>query len=201
MALRQPLSLLQLSRLQWLGWGLAAAGKLFEGVIVFIGGMALPSLTERFGLTPLAQGAFASSSLLGILVGALGLGWLADRIGRRWLFSVVLLLLALGLLGAALTAWRMRNHGFLAWPNISAGRMVVPERVGSLTPAAIAQEAADWLGQPQRLEGMREDLRSLRGQPGAVAALAALVRQLLPSTPPGPAARAPEAAPAPHQLD
>ena len=81
--------------------------------------------------------------------------------------------------------------------------MVVPERVGSLTPAAIAQEAADWLDQPQRLEGMREDLRSLRGQPGAVAALAALVRQLLPPTSqaPGPAARAPEAAPAPRQLD
>ena len=103
MALRQPLSRLQLSRLQWLGWGLAAAGKLFEGLIVFIGGMALPSLTERFGLTPLAQGAFAAASLLGILVGALGLGWLADRIGRRWLFSAELLLLALGLLGAALS--------------------------------------------------------------------------------------------------
>jgi len=120
-----------------------------------------------------------------------GIGILARLPLLRWL------------LGAALTAWRMRNHGFLAWPNISAGRMVVPERVGSLTPAAIAQEAADWLDQPQRLEGMREDLRSLRGQPGAVAALAALVRQLLPPTSnaPGPAARPPEVAPAPRQLD
>jgi len=118
-----------------------------------------------------------------------GIGILARLPLLRWL------------LGAALTAWRMRNHGFLAWPNISAGRMVVPERVGSLTPAAIAQEAADWLDQPQLLEGMREDLRSLRGQPGAVAALAALVRQLLPNTPPGPAARAPEAAPAPRRPD
>jgi hypothetical protein len=84
------------------------------------------------------------------------------------------------LLGAALTAWRMRHHGFLAWPNISAGRQVVPERVGAITPAAIAAEAADWLAHPERLEGMRDDLRSLRGQPGAVAALAALVRELLP---------------------
>jgi hypothetical protein len=118
-----------------------------------------------------------------------GIGILARLPLLRWL------------LGAALTAWRMRNHGFLAWPNISAGRMVVPERVGSLTPAAIAQEAADWLDQPQRLEGMREDLRSLRGQPGAVAALAALVRQLLPSTPPAPGAGALQAAPAPRQPD
>jgi len=118
-----------------------------------------------------------------------GIGILARLPPLRWL------------LGAALTAWRMRNHGFLAWPNISAGRMVVPERVGSLTPAAIAQEAADWLDQPQRLEGMREDLRSLRGQPGAVAALAALVRQLLPSSLSGPRAGALQAAPAPSQPD
>ena len=97
-----------------------------------------------------------------------GLGILARLPILRWL------------LGAALTAWRMRHHGFLAWPNISAGRGVVPERVGAITPAQIAEEAADWLAHPDRLAGMRDDLRSLRGQPGAVAALAGMVRELLP---------------------
>ena len=85
------------------------------------------------------------------------------------------------LLGALLATWRMRNHGFLAWPNISAGRAVVPERVGAIVPEAIAAEAADWLASRERLQGMREDLRSLRGQPGAVAALAGLVEELLPA--------------------
>ena len=98
-----------------------------------------------------------------------GLGLLARLPILRWL------------LGAAMTAWRMRHRGFLAWPNISAGRAVVPERVGTITPAEIAAEAADWLAHPQRLEGMRDDLRSLRGQPGAVAALAGMVRELLPA--------------------
>ena len=98
-----------------------------------------------------------------------GIGLLARLPILRWL------------LGMALTAWRMRHHGFLAWPNISAGRLVVPERVGAITPEQIAEEAADWLNQPARLEGMRDDLRSLRGQPGAVAALAGMVRQLLPA--------------------
>jgi hypothetical protein len=88
------------------------------------------------------------------------------------------------LVGVALTAWRLRHRGFLAWPNISAGRAVVPERVGAISPEAIAAEAADWLEHPQRLAGMRDDLRSLRGRPGAVAALAALVRELLPPTDP-----------------
>ena len=85
------------------------------------------------------------------------------------------------LLGVGLTAWRMRHRGFLAWPNISAGRLVVPERVGAITPEEIAAEAADWLAKPERLEAVRHDLRGLRGQPGAVASLARMVRELLPS--------------------
>jgi lipid A disaccharide synthetase len=99
-----------------------------------------------------------------------GIGILARLPILRWL------------LGMALTAWRMRHHGFLAWPNISAGRMVVPERGGPITPEQIAAEASGWLDQPIRLEGMRDDLRSLRGAPGAVAALAGMVRELLPAS-------------------
>jgi lipid A disaccharide synthetase len=98
-----------------------------------------------------------------------------------WMGLLARLPLLSWLLGVALTAWRMRNRGYLAWPNISAGRLVVPERVGAITPAEIAEEALDWLEHPERLEGVREDLRSLRGQPGAVAALSRLVRELLPA--------------------
>ena len=96
------------------------------------------------------------------------LGLLARLPGLRWC------------IGALLSAWRLRNHGFLAWPNISAGRAVVPERVGPIQPQAIAEEAISWLSSPERLAGQREDLRSLRGRPGAVAALAHEVRELLP---------------------
>jgi lipid A disaccharide synthetase len=88
------------------------------------------------------------------------------------------------LLGVALTRWRLRKRGLLAWPNIAAGRAVVPERVGEITPEQIAAEAADWLDHPQRLAGMQDDLRSLRGQPGAVARLAGLITELLLGAPP-----------------
>ena len=98
---------------------------------------------------------------------------LAGLLGRlpmlRWFF------------GVALTAWRLRHRGFLSSPNIAAGRLVVPERVGPITPEQIAQEAADWLASPGRLAGLRDDLRSFRGQPGAVASLAAMVEELLPA--------------------
>ena len=98
-----------------------------------------------------------------------------------WLGLVARLPLLRWLLGVALTAWRMRQRGFLAWPNISAGRAVVPERVGPILPQEIAAEAADWLSHPERLAGQREYLRALRGQPGAVAALATMVTDLLPT--------------------
>ncbi|MBW4530224.1 MAG: lipid-A-disaccharide synthase [Aphanothece saxicola GSE-SYN-MK-01-06B] len=104
-----------------------------------------------------------------------------------WLGLLARLPLLRRLVGVALTAWRMRHRGFLAWPNISAGRAVVPERVGPIEPAQIAAEAADWLEHPERLAAMADDLRSLRGAPGAVAAVAAMVRGLLP--PPEPSGR------------
>ncbi|WP_396122541.1 glycosyl transferase [Cyanobium sp. CH-040] len=96
------------------------------------------------------------------------LGWLARLPGLRH-----------GL-GLALTAWRLRRRGPLALPNIAAGRLVVPERVGAITPAQIAAESADWLAQPARLEGLRQELRRLWGPGGGVDTLAALVCELLP---------------------
>jgi lipid A disaccharide synthetase len=101
-----------------------------------------------------------------------------------WLGLVARLPGLRGLVGVAVTAWRLRHRGFLAWPNISAGRAVVPERVGAILPEVIAEEAADWLDHPQRLAALRDDLRSLRGRPGAVQALAGLVRELLPPVDP-----------------
>ncbi len=101
---------------------------------------------------------------------------LAGLLGRlpvvRWLF------------GLALTAWRLRHRGWLAAPNIAAGRLVVPERVGAITPAQIATEVEQWLAAPERLAAMARELQAQRGAPGAVAALADLVCQLLPGPPP-----------------
>ncbi len=62
---------------------------------------------------------------------------------------------------------KMRKRGFLAWPNISAQKMIVPERVGNITTAQIAEETIDWLKSPSRLSGQKEDLQSLRGDKGA----------------------------------
>ena len=70
-------------------------------------------------------------------------------------------------LGLLINYLKMRNRGFMAWPNISAKRMIVPERIGKVTPKQIAQEAIDWIKSPSRLTGQKEDLQALRGKKGA----------------------------------
>ena len=71
------------------------------------------------------------------------------------------------IIGRLISFLKMRRRGFMAWPNISARRMIVPERVGHITPQQIAQEAIDWLNSPSRLIGQKKDLQSLRGGKGA----------------------------------
>ena len=70
-------------------------------------------------------------------------------------------------LGILINFVKMRKRGYMAWPNISAKRMIVPERVGAISPQQIAEEAIDWINSPSRLIGQKNDLQSLRGVKGA----------------------------------
>jgi len=70
-------------------------------------------------------------------------------------------------LGLLISFIKLKKRGYMAWPNISAKRMIVPERVGHVTPRQIAEETIDWLKSPSRLNGQKEDLQSLRGSKGA----------------------------------
>ncbi|WOD37444.1 lipid-A-disaccharide synthase [Nodosilinea sp. E11] len=68
-----------------------------------------------------------------------------------------------------------------AWPNIWAKREVVPERLGALNPETIAAQVVDYLDHPEQLTTMRHALRSVRGEAGASAKLAAMVVEALRS--------------------
>lgn len=92
-----------MTAMQWRIWSLAAAGKFFEGLVVFMTGVALPLMGAEFGMTPLQHGLVSAATLFGILVGALALGGLADQFGRKpmFVFEMALFILFLGLLAAA----------------------------------------------------------------------------------------------------
>jgi len=74
--------------MQWRIWWLAAAGKFFEGMVVFMTGVAMPLIVRDFHLTEIEKGVVGSAVLFGILIGATALGGLADRFGRRTMFIV-----------------------------------------------------------------------------------------------------------------
>ncbi|MDX2100421.1 MAG: lipid-A-disaccharide synthase [Leptolyngbyaceae cyanobacterium bins.59] len=75
----------------------------------------------------------------------------------------------------------LRNLGLLAWPNIWAKEQIVPELVGYLTPESVAEVALDLLNHAEKLQQMRDRLRSVRGEPGAAQRLAKVVADLIPS--------------------
>jgi MFS transporter, putative metabolite transport protein len=74
--------------MQWRIWTLAAAGKFFEGLVVFMTGVAMPLIADEFKMNPTQHGVVGAASLFGILVGAVGLGSLSDHFGRKRMFVI-----------------------------------------------------------------------------------------------------------------
>jgi MFS transporter, putative metabolite transport protein len=77
-----------MTSMQWLIWSLAAVGKFFEGFVVFMTGVALPLIAREFGIGPAQDGFISAASLFGILIGAVVLGGLSDKFGRKRMFIV-----------------------------------------------------------------------------------------------------------------
>ncbi|MBR8838982.1 MAG: lipid-A-disaccharide synthase [Stigonema ocellatum SAG 48.90 = DSM 106950] len=73
----------------------------------------------------------------------------------------------------------LRRKGLLAWPNIWAQEMVVPELVGKLQPQEVASIVLDFLAHPEKLDQMRAKLRSIRGEPKAAQRIAQLVSEVM----------------------
>lgn len=83
-----PLGSTPMTSMQWFIWSLAAAGKFFEGFVVFMTGVALPLLSREFDIRPAEEGLITAATLFGILIGAVGLGGMSDRLGRKVMFVV-----------------------------------------------------------------------------------------------------------------
>ena len=94
-----PTDFIPMTAMQWRIWLLASAGKFFEGLVVFMTGVALPLIVKDFGLSPVGKGIVGAAPLAGIMVGAIALGGLADIYGRRRMFVVEMVVFALFLTG------------------------------------------------------------------------------------------------------
>lgn len=126
-----------MTSMQWRIWALATAGKFFEGLIVFMTGVALPLIVAEFGLSATQKGIIGAMPLLGILVGASGLGGLADVFGRRFMFILEMGLFILFLLllsvspGFIWTAVFLFGTGAALGCDYPTAHMVISESIAS----------------------------------------------------------------------
>ncbi len=93
-----------LSSMQWSLWGLAAAGKFFEGMVIFLTGVAIPLIQKDLDLPANLKGAVGAALLFGILIGASLFGQLADRLGRKFVFVLEMALFTC-FIGLTALAW------------------------------------------------------------------------------------------------
>jgi AAHS family benzoate transporter-like MFS transporter len=76
---------------------------IFDGYDLAVAGIALPSIMKEMGVDPTQAGFMVSSALFGMMFGAIGLGTIADRIGRRWAIAICIALFSLFTAAAGLT--------------------------------------------------------------------------------------------------
>ncbi|MDA8330022.1 MAG: MFS transporter [Candidatus Dormibacteraeota bacterium] len=116
---------------------LAALGLFISGYNNFIIGLALLQLRPEFHLAPSSSGAVAAGTLAGMLVGALTLGRLADRLGRRpalWLDLTLVVVFALTC-AVVQSPTELVIARFLLGTGIGAGYPIGASFVADVSPA------------------------------------------------------------------
>jgi len=101
-----------------------------DGYDLAVAGIALPSIMKDMGVTAQNAGFMVSSALFGMMFGAITLGTLADRIGRRWAIALCIALFSVFTAAA----------GFTHDPYVfSALRFMAGLGIGGVMPNVVAQ--------------------------------------------------------------
>lgn len=90
--------------------GLAGTGWMFDAMDVGILSFVIAAITIEWQLSPVEAGWIGSMNSIGMAVGALGFGILADRIGRKQVFMLTIVLFSVA---SGLSAFTMTLTAFL----------------------------------------------------------------------------------------
>ena len=85
--LKMSLDEAPLRRVHILAAGAILGGAILDGYVLGIIGPVMDAASSELGLTALGQGLIAASALIGVFIGGLFFGSLADKVGRKPVFS------------------------------------------------------------------------------------------------------------------
>jgi len=101
-----------------------------DGYDIAVVGIALPAIMKQMDANASTAGIMASSALFGMMFGAMALGTLSDRIGRRWALSIGVMLFSVFTAAA----------GFTKDPvSFSVVRFIAGLGIGGVLPVIVAQ--------------------------------------------------------------
>ncbi|WP_454741579.1 MFS transporter [Cupriavidus necator] len=103
---------------------------IIDGYDIAVAGAALPSIMKEMGVTASTAGFMASSALFGMMFGAIFLGALSDKIGRRWTISLCVFLFSVFTAAAGLTSDPV---------TFSVMRFIAGLGIGGVMPNIVAQ--------------------------------------------------------------
>lgn len=118
-----------LSRFQWQAIAICLTIGLLDGLDIQLIGVAAPALAQDWGLQPKDLGPVFMAAPAGMIVGALGLGPLADRFGRKWLIITATFLFGLLTLATARVT---------SLPELTLLRFITGIGLGGVLPNLIA---------------------------------------------------------------
>jgi AAHS family benzoate transporter-like MFS transporter len=103
---------------------------IFDGYDLAVAGIALPSIMKQMGVQATQAGFMVSSALIGMMFGAIFLGTIADRIGRRWAIVICIALFSVFTAAAGLTSDPV---------TFSITRFLAGLGIGGVMPNVVAQ--------------------------------------------------------------
>lgn len=103
---------------------------IFDGYDLAVAGIALPSIMRQMGVQATQAGFMVSSALFGMMFGAIFLGTIADRIGRRWAIVICIVLFSVFTAAAGLTTDPV---------TFSLTRFLAGLGIGGVMPNVVAQ--------------------------------------------------------------
>ncbi|HLH22510.1 MAG TPA: MFS transporter [Chloroflexota bacterium] len=136
-SLHERLDALPLSRFHWKLLVVSGLGWMFDAMDVLVVGSVVAAVSREWALDATQSQWINTANVAGLFVGALASGWLADRLGRKSVFQLTLLVYSVftGLSAAATSLALLMGLRFLAGVGLGGELPVASTLVSEFAPA------------------------------------------------------------------